>query len=332
MTYRYDYQQCPTHRRRYCLDPGCRTQRTRGSSGVGGTATPPTDEELATPPGGIRADRVEDELPRDVILSDPEIAEADRRLNLSGVPEWGWWGIAAILAACTLITLLGVAGVGPAASPKAHAAERAATARTASATGTLRLGPQAVSVSVSVSGSRSGVPHPCVVNNGPHPIAVVQYSITDARHTLAVRDRILAKAGDAYCWAKGSVTLPARLYVMAVDQRNGAGGKLTLTVRPVDGARAAPAPKRHPAPPHRVVGITARTAAVQRAVGVTPDGIWGPNTEAAVDRVQSAAYMHYGAMPGTVRRVQYALGVPVDGLWGPWTNSAWFIARMNARS
>lgn len=198
----------------------------------------------------------------------------------------------------------------------------APAAGTAANSATMWVGPQAVAVSVAVSGSTGGMPHPCVHNNGPDTIAVVDYSITDASHTLTAGDRVLA-AGDTYCWASGNVQLPATLYVSAVDQDNGRGGKLHLTVH---------ATPTHRQPPPATVGISARTAAIQAAVGATPDGIWGPATQAAVDRLQAAAYMHYGVDEGAVRQLQAALGVPMDGLWGPWTNSALFVAKLNAHA
>lgn len=236
------------------------------------------------------------------------------------------------VAVGVILTLLGFAGIGPGAPAKAHAAERAATAPVsfASASGTMWVGSQAVTVNVTVSGATAGMPHPCVVNNGPDTIAVVNYSISDASHTLTVPDRLLAKGG-SYCWARGSVRLPARLYVTAVDQQNGAPGKLTLMIRPTT---APPAPKPAPGPAHNppAYSITGRTAGIQRAVGVSADGVWGPVTQAAVDRLQAAAYMHYGVDMDVVRRLQAVLGVPMDGLWGPWTNSALFIAKINAHA
>jgi hypothetical protein len=257
-----------------------------------------------------------------------------------------------------ILTLLGSGGIGPGAPAdddenngrpqgihaqaaiNAVPASYAIPAALAGTSGTMWVGPQAVSVSVSVSGPTSGVPHPCVINNGPDAIAVVNYSITDARHTLSVHDRVLARGGN-YCWAKGNVKLPARLYVTAVDQNNGAYGKLTLTIKAAHKAPVHKAPpKRHKAAPHhraapphhRAVAITVRTAAVQRAIGVPADGIWGPVTQAAIDRMQARTYMHYGVDKPAVRRLQLVLGVPVDGLWGPWTNSALFVAKLNAHS
>ncbi len=55
------------------------------------------------------------------------------------------------------------------------------------------------------------------------------------------------------------------------------------------------------------------TRAEQAAVGTTVDGIWGPRSQ--------AAYI------ATVRAIQAALGVGVDGVWGPVTDRAFVAAR-----
>ena len=55
-------------------------------------------------------------------------------------------------------------------------------------------------------------------------------------------------------------------------------------------------------------------AATQRAVGATPDGEWGPRSEAAHDE--------------TVKDIQRALGVSADGVWGGITD-AHFQARQD---
>jgi len=60
--------------------------------------------------------------------------------------------------------------------------------------------------------------------------------------------------------------------------------------------------------------------ALQRAVHVSPDGIWGPATDAALQAVRSGQ---------TVRAIQAALGVAVDGSWGPQTDQAFLTARSN---
>lgn len=233
------------------------------------------------------------------------------------------WAMAALLAFLItgmLAAALAAIGVGPA-TGTAHAAERAAPASIplAGASGTLWVGMQALPVTVGVSGSRSGVPHPCVHNLGPDPVDIADYSITDARHTISVRDHLLGK-GDTYCWAKGHVTLPARLYVMGVDQNNGQGGKLNLTIRRV-GSAPAPAPRHHKAKPRTTRHLQPVTpnlivAQVQSAAGgLAVDGDYGPLTDARLSYIAA----HGRSMPATVARVQRALGISADGVVGPVT-------------
>jgi hypothetical protein len=40
MIYRIDWQECPTHRRAFCQDSGCRTQRSRAASGYSAGTSP----------------------------------------------------------------------------------------------------------------------------------------------------------------------------------------------------------------------------------------------------------------------------------------------------
>jgi murein L,D-transpeptidase YcbB/YkuD len=49
--------------------------------------------------------------------------------------------------------------------------------------------------------------------------------------------------------------------------------------------------------------------ALQRACGTTPDGQWGPASKAALTR--------------TVKGIQTIIGVPADGAWGPKTDAAY---------
>lgn len=51
----------------------------------------------------------------------------------------------------------------------------------------------------------------------------------------------------------------------------------------------------------------------QRAVGATPDGVWGPKSRSAFKK--------------TLPKVQLALGVAPDGSWGPVTEAAYQAAR-----
>jgi peptidoglycan hydrolase-like protein with peptidoglycan-binding domain len=72
-----------------------------------------------------------------------------------------------------------------------------------------------------------------------------------------------------------------------------------------------------------VVVVSKRKAAVlgtQRAVHVTADGQWGPNTDAAVGWVRE---LRDGkGTPAQVRAAQHAVGVTADGAWGALSRAA----------
>lgn len=90
--------------------------------------------------------------------------------------------------------------------------------------------------------------------------------------------------------------------------------------------------------------------ALQTAVGVASDGLWGPATDGAINLVRDATRgvftnvvniqrivgvaldgiwgpLSKNALTATVRKVQAALGVGADGDWGPQTDAAWARAR-----
>lgn len=58
--------------------------------------------------------------------------------------------------------------------------------------------------------------------------------------------------------------------------------------------------------------------AIQRDVRVTPDGIWGRDTDPVCNHVAAAAQ----GQPFSVSMVQHATGARVDGLWGPASKAA----------
>lgn len=177
--------------------------------------------------------------------------------------------------------------------------------------GTLWLGPQAVTVSFTASNSGAGMPRACATNNGPHTIRIVRLAVTDPTHTISDRGRTLRRGG-RQCLSRDWIRVDgAYASFAAVDQRTGANGATDLPLSSV-------------LEPVRPVAIT---AAVQAAVGVTPDGDWGPITEAAVNRVRAAAHGHYGVLTATVEALQRAFGVGVDGSWGPNTDDGWLQAR-----
>jgi hypothetical protein len=64
------------------------------------------------------------------------------------------------------------------------------------------------------------------------------------------------------------------------------------------------------------------TAALQRAVRLPDDQIWGADTEAHLEAVRAAANLHGGTFPHGVAFAQRVLGVPDDGVWGQQSRSA----------
>lgn len=68
--------------------------------------------------------------------------------------------------------------------------------------------------------------------------------------------------------------------------------------------------KQHGASGHMT---TAEIQAAQRAIGASPDGVWGPKSRKAFKK--------------TLPKVQLALGVAPDGSWGPVTEAAFQAAR-----
>ena len=114
----------------------------------------------------------------------------------------------------------------------------------------------------------------------------------------------------------------------------------TLAAGPLPGiAAAAGGGGRRPARDHR--GGAGRrgctVATVQRALGIAPDGIYGPQTDSAIRSFQSAhglvvdgivgpqttaALMGAGASGSGTSAVQRALGIGADGVFGPQTEAA----------
>lgn len=97
----------------------------------------------------------------------------------------------------------------------------------------------------------------------------------------------------------------------------------------------------------------AQVRALQTATRIPPaqrDGVWGPQTDGAINLVRDAVRGHFPdvraaqavvgtpvdgqwgpasqrALTATVRAIQAALNVPVDGDWGPQTDRGWAAAR-----
>jgi hypothetical protein len=92
----------------------------------------------------------------------------------------------------------------------------------------------------------------------------------------------------------------------------GGGGK------PSTGGGGKPKP---PAPVKVPTSASGMTVAVQRAVHVPADGIWGPGTDTATGAVRKLRAGHPSA--GEIKAAQKAVGVAADGAWGPKSKAAW---------
>lgn len=101
---------------------------------------------------------------------------------------------------------------------------------------------------------------------------------------------------------KGRKIDPAGLDMHAVRAQVGALLRDPLRLIP----RSTPAPAPVPS--------TVDVAALQRAVRVTVDRVWGRRTDTALNRVRAAA--RRGEL-GDVRALQAVVGTTVDGKWGP---------------
>ena len=146
-------------------------------------------------------------------------------------------------------------------------------------------------------------------NSQSHGIAVLMDGSVQEPHMQdlqAIADTI--NAGIAAGWVDGD-----NLQVVCHGDLNSTAcpgslrGYIPTIVALVNGS-SPPAPPTPPAPsPGGVWGYGdtgPEVARIQGIVGVTADGIWGPNTDAAV------------------RGWQAHIGVTVDGLWGPATEAA----------
>jgi GH25 family lysozyme M1 (1,4-beta-N-acetylmuramidase) len=85
--------------------------------------------------------------------------------------------------------------------------------------------------------------------------------------------------------------------------------------------RSSSVPKPAPpvAPSQPAASPSPITKALQAAVHVNVDGIWGPTTDAALQLVRSAAYLHERP---NVKALQTAVGTTPDGDWGPQSQAA----------
>lgn len=80
----------------------------------------------------------------------------------------------------------------------------------------------------------------------------------------------------------------------------------------------APAPREEPTPSP----VSAQVADIQRALEVTPDGKWGPKTDARALEMRKAAQAKTGYPVNIyrsfdIREVQGVIDTKVDGIWGP---------------
>ena len=110
--------------------------------------------------------------------------------------------LAALTLAAAPITTLGIA------TPAAFAAPAAP----ATASHTLWLGPQPVTVTAGINAYITGQPHVCIRNNGPHPIRLVTDHVTATRSGCgARRSNATHRAGAA---AADPRRVPAREHVL----------------------------------------------------------------------------------------------------------------------
>jgi len=70
-------------------------------------------------------------------------------------------------------------------------------------------------------------------------------------------------------------------------------------------------------------GTVNRVRLMQRSLGVTIDGVWGPVTDAAISKVRSSK-------TGPIKGIQTGLFVSPDGVWGPVTDKAYATLRSTA--
>lgn len=70
----------------------------------------------------------------------------------------------------------------------------------------------------------------------------------------------------------------------------------------------------------KVTPAAAVVQATQRAVHVTPDGVWGRKTDTAVTAVRTLRAGH--PSPTQIRAAQVACGTTADGVWGPASKKA----------
>lgn len=130
-----------------------------------------------------------------------------------------------------------------------------------------------------------------------------------------------------------------------------AGRWAKLPTRPAPPAPTKPpAPVVKPAPKPKSTRNIPMTKAIQKAIHVAADGMWGPGTQTAatavirrdltnVQRLQgwvgaigrSAAWgpNSEAARIATIRKIQTAIGVTPDGDWGPISSRAWAHAVAN---
>jgi hypothetical protein len=153
--------------------------------------------------------------------------------------DYALTSLVGILIAAALIAICVATNLLPAPSERSAPAQLPAVQTVSAAlpaTGnrsTLWVGPQAVTVSVSINGNTAGNPHVCVRNNGPHRIRLVTNAIDDAYR--GIRSRMgggYVSAGRAAC-STGYYWVRARWSewtVTAVDQSTGAYGRRALPV------------------------------------------------------------------------------------------------------
>lgn len=181
---------------------------------------PPAVERFNLEPAPVAA-RVPDPAGRET----PPTVRAGQPVRRFTVTRGALVAALGLVIAALIMSLL---GVGPNAAP-AHAAVASPAVATDNS-GTLWLGPQAVSVTAGIDVYITGRPHVCIYNNGPDPIKLVADHLTDTSRHIRLRGGGGAHpiyAGHSYCWTSHRMTLrPAWsiMHVSAVDQATGRYG------------------------------------------------------------------------------------------------------------
>lgn len=263
-------------------------------------------------------------LPRYHVLHARRALEPEPRTPRSALDYTSTTVVGLVLAAALIALAIGL-GLAP--PPSAHTTPApTAPAKPAlvsvayttpaaltSRTTTIWLGAQPVTVAFWVNSTYAGTPHARIHNNGPHPIRVAVLSVNG----MSDAGRYLSP-GHSQTLARGWVTVAGHTNTArygVVDQATGRYGTTTLTlgggyapvlhtsmvanVQAAAGGLAADG-GYGPLTDARLRYIRSHwqalpwtVASVQRAYGVSGDGIWGGQTENAYQQLRASMFGRY---------------------------------------